>query len=1104
MEERTPVSESVFSSDVAHRSLRELASSLSEAEFAEIVRLRDRPLNSAVSPIPLSLSPPRITEKDCVIRGNGWNAEVPTVEPQQKKITWKPVPSPEAYKILTYNDFMHLYFDEKSKLHYAAIYERINDILKQTGRTEQGIGQAEVGHIVFERLFGESRRKLYEYWKSNRVNAQDSEKIMVTEDEFNNFFALTFLFRLMKFSVEKSTKYIEKKFEAEGLREVQNIEKFRHILKYLIPFDTTYSTTSNATYDDSTKMNDFMKALFQPSARLFISSDTLLVIDDELIASSSKTLDKKFTGQRKAGKNGGKTDVIATALDRCVAAVLPQGENYSQKAVVKDLMKYICASSELGLQQTSQTKAEITADRGYPEDALIESSQETGIGAISILKSKTRRLTPFATLSELKAAEEKMRSSTANNPTPVQYPQEQFIIDDNIQLGPAIVAAKAVSSSRGKGNAKSLYAFAVRPVVTKKNTGTTTVTGGRAKEGVDTETWTTKSKNANPFVLKFVSTIDSNDMFLDTWVAQPNPWPRNKNKAEYLFMKEHSKDALKAALEEAINLICVILTKVQRTADWMLTKKGVISATFAGKLAIYSRLSRQFLQPDGSVPEKPTPAALFQRITNNWFQVKLSTAYMKKGSANEENVIRNMKERTYVKRLYETGLIKRKGTPFACSPDGIALLDLPDSILDGLNPRRLSGYVFASVEIKSKIATDLVRECRQVANKIRMSPKLAAIRGDLLLITKVGTDEYFNVIPRCYRGQVMHQMYVLKSNACLFIVAATGSTGGQLCEILYTVLVLCTDDQLHQWKSGLDNVLGDLLKVYVNPSPNPDWSYLEKNSNQEDLEEAKTNYKFLFAYHEMVKNGTSFDSGVKRYLSAIVQYYDILKGGLDGNSNYTAQLQSERFSLSWNQKIVLHSVNQILANAFVASRIFLAWRQLKQVGKQYTGLIKFRNLQNKLSCIFPDFIDDVCKIMLSCHVREDADNSSISNFDAENEVFTQLRRLKQELPTRNRFKWFNSKGKALRLSCGQEFRHNPVWLESLKTLKCILCGNNTRTLCETCRVPLHVNATQSARKSCWNKFHQNDQLKKSNEKEKNKRTSPHEEVITPVTKKTRK
>jgi len=224
-----------------------------------------------------------------------------------------------------------------------------------------------------------------------------------------------------------------------------------------------------------------------------------------------------------------------------------------------------------------------------------------------------------------------------------------------------------------------------------------------------------------------------------------------------------------------------------------------------------------------------------------------------------------------------------------------------------------------------------------------------------------------------------------------------------------------------------------LLGIFIDRPKSPDWNdpvcYVHKN----DFDKVRSHYAFWRSYKEQVlERDFLFNGGVGSYIDGILQYYDKIKGGLDGNSALTASFRSNKVKVSTAKKLLLHSVHMIVANCFIATRTFMTMKELVENGENFPGLRAFRLKASTRMPTFPSWIFRVgMKVATEPLFREgristfagetavrvpSIDRLAAGSRDKEVEA-ARIKTLQEKIPKRYRLKFFSENlGKELRLA----------------------------------------------------------------------------------------
>lgn len=111
--------------------------------------------------------------------------------------------------------------------------------------------------------------------------------------------------------------------------------------------------------------------------------------------------------------------------------------------------------------------------------------------------------------------------------------------------------------------------------------------------------------------------------------------------------------------------------------------------------------------------EDTASKSLLASLVSGWFSSTRSTEAMKRGTKNEKAVLSALSNQSYIKALFELGMIGRRGFDWiACSPDAVAVIDstqmeFADSLFHGSGTTVMPGgnqFPLATVEIKTSVA----------------------------------------------------------------------------------------------------------------------------------------------------------------------------------------------------------------------------------------------------------------------------------------------------------------------------------------------------------------------------------------------------------------
>ena len=202
---------------------------------------------------------------------------------------------------------------------------------------------------------------------------------------------------------------------------------------------------------------------------------------------------------------------------------------------------------------------------------------------------------------------------------------------------------------------------------------------------------------------------------------------------------------------------------------------------------------------------------------------------------------------------------------------------------------------------------------------------------------------------------------------------------------------------------------------------------------------------------------------VKTCKSALQVLYSALKPGVEGATQYLAQLRSATQRYSWTQKVVIDTLFCVATNAVLLSRM------LHVDTDERPGLDVFRQRCSRRRN-FVDTMTALCTRLigssgLNRHPRRGNEGSSSTSSSG------------YRPPVRNRRQFFNSTpGRNRRLS--SDIAHDVGVLR--RQQRCVVCGLRTTRKCTGCSgqqselrrvVPLCVKRRDWETRSCFSMFH---------------------------------
>jgi phage tail sheath protein FI len=142
------------------------------------------------------------------------------------------------------------------------------------------------------------------------------------------------------------------------------------------------------------------------------------------------------------------------------------------------------------------------------------------------------------------------------------------------------------------------------------------------------------------------------------------------------------------------------------------------------------------------------------------------------GAKNESAVLQAFSKLSYVRIIFEVGLLENKTYPWmAASPDGVAVV--------GFMPEE---NIVASIEIKTRVSTEQIQQAEEIAAKYQHK----------LIVCDIGDETWKECIEEEHSTQVLLQLWVMRLQLAFYIVATPGSStsNGKITYIFMGNLIL--------------------------------------------------------------------------------------------------------------------------------------------------------------------------------------------------------------------------------------------------------------------------------------------------------------------------
>jgi len=458
---------------------------------------------------------------------------------------------------------------------------------------------------------------------------------------------------------------------------------------------------------------------------------------------------------------------------------------------------------------------------------------------------------------------------------------------------------------------------------------------------------------------------------------------------------------------------------------------------------------------------------------------------MKTGNMNERNVFLSLRSQPWCIAIYEAGFFVSKEFPcVAASPDGVAHVYLPN---DGhvYTPNNEVGKVTCSIEIKTRSSLQMQWRAANIAKEY----------GTYFQV-QCGSEDWFKVVPRANRGQLLSQAAALGVDYVLF----TESTAGKR---FYSALIHVTTMQrrhfansIMKWSHLMDWATDSLDSSGPPPSPPDAFSSRAQKVLSSHL-------RLWRALRKSIKENGRPLYPVRLFKCLIQVFYNKMKGGIDGSTQYVKAISGHRkkeVPQSQELIIILRAIKHIFVNTVIALRI---------LGTDVQNEPSLQTLRTRLGNTesMNDMTLKICMQLLSAAKRSrDTCSTSFPSNQAENDANqdspTQLSEhevqgiqsaIETLLKKRNRVETVQEKFNTLptwkRLRLSQRHGHSKHDLERIPKSGtgypqqiCAACSRDTSYYCKTCKVPLHLDIDVNAKErvgtaGCFSRWHNNENVK---------------------------
>lgn len=822
----------------------------------------------------------------------------------------------------------------------------------------------------------------------------------------------------------------------------------------------------NSQRDQTPLLSSFEETAFRMSAKIFLSPTHLFAtLDDDLYGTRAADNQVKTLSARKADKEGHVADAVADAFFRISLAVRFRRRGESQAENVDKVLQTLLG----GRGEQSVLGFVVTADRGYGNLSLLKNLLKQGIGAVMVMPEHLLKCHPFVAESFFNVTrnegsdEDSSGSSessdsdndsledtslnaglhnqhgTSSTPSGSNHAAafdrpKKYVIGDDPGAGPLAQTASKKIRALADGSKVPITAVAVR------------------------ERGTDKYSKVLRFLFSVPLPLQNK---LNVWVAVPKT-----SASRHLFVTRSSSGQLlvpatdsenpREHIEYTLWNRCSVLTTGQRCADWFILRQFRITGTNASKLLLRNEATRTLFGLDAAPSaEQPTPKELLTTLSSGWFTSSRSSEAMKRGTANEGAVMNTLARKEFIIGLYEVGMLSNKHCNWiACSPDGIAILDLSKAHFNDTNEEDEveQNTVLATVEIKTSVADSSLQR------------SLFTSSADTVFCS-IGDTTFKTCVPEEHLFQVVLQLCVVGTRYGVYVAAT--ETG-----ILRVVVVKCEKAKLDACFLQLQTIADPVVAWAHSDVPT-----IPPFADSQTKKALKTHLEFWRAVNLYVKTSHAFPP-LKLFKHGTQSFYSKTKGGVDGSAQARAVLRSPTSSLQWEQKIVTQTLKTIFINAFIAWRMCQKRSRLESK-ESFESLEKFRHSLNCVQSLADFSFDCAQGLLMYADQIELQTQANATQGEVEvlnDQEFERLKGLAHRRK-RNRMAFFNSRdGRTLRLS---ERAHEQKQTRPARF--CAVCGTQRASgtytphrstfQCKVCDVHLCVRMHAGLRKNCWDLWH---------------------------------
>ena len=904
----------------------------------------------------------------------------PRAEPNRSAYqnTWGDVRCVDRFELEEAQAFMLRYFGDRDREHVQQIYSSLRD--------RGHLNRESTVWNIFDYLSRDAITSLltliHAAHNKAKQHGRDVDEPEVKEWELYCWLGQTLYWGLGLCSAEAAFKTLHRNMSMRwGPTTMLQITRFNLVNRYVQAFDPNDVGMRGV----ASLSQHWVDIAMRQSAKTFTTTVSTATLDDEAIGSKAQDVEVHGHSHKKRFQNHQPSDVVVDVATRAIVGVQYRQAGRPQLEMVENLLTF-WVKTNAGIDSLHGVIT--TFDRGYSKRAVWEMFARRGMPFVGICGDSFNGH-PMVAESETASCRYLVGSR----------------IPDAGQLGDAVYwTTRTVRHPGASGTSVATVALAVRQNSRRKAT--------------------TDAQRRNTQVLRFVcgglphqEQLPSVMCFV-RYVVAPD-----SRRATLFFPSAHvDPGGWKALLESKLTSRGVVpLTAAQRTADWFIRKRYLITGTNALHLARLSPAVTDLLFATTAQPgNEKSDAEVFHSLCDHWFSRKRASQQMKMGTSNEPFVVQALRDSEEVVELFDIGLVTHTNYQgIGVSADGVALLpsrvyanvsddpratddaaidisdvgvdsdedsdtytatdtsfddssgdsddDDDDDNISGTDDSNISGTDDSNSNnghephsIDDVVAASVEIKTRTTPTTIRKSEDIAQKLGRNITC-KVGSRLWFATVPGEYRAQVLHQMLVLQLQHAVFVVARRGA-------MIYTVFIQWDDDIQR------NNFLQSLMKWrHV-------WQWLHDKTpppstlDPADIELALSHRPMWDAVQRYAGEKPMWP--VKKFRTGIQCVYSRLKSGLDSATQDVLKTYNfcQKFSLA--SKIPNQVLRQICFNSVVGYRLWKAWPTARN---NWKGVRAFRRSMTRPG-IIPDHLQDLAQLLIyNGHLKKLAGNQQLAS-----------------------------------------------------------------------------------------------------------------------------